>query len=574
MKIIVEDLSQIEVKELMAVDTETISIKDKSLMGVSLYNGENAYYLSTDKLRIDKVINFCKKFLENQEYKKIFHNAKFDMQVFLNYGINTVNYEDTMIMAWLCGSGKYKSIGLKQLTKELFNKEAKTLKEIGMKKRTDEVPLEILADYAMDDVINTMNLYNYFTPLLDEPLRKDYEKIELPIINLLVKMENSGIAVDLDKLNSIKDTLMVQIVTLENDLLDKMGNLYTPEKGKKLSLNSPKQIKEFLLLKGIEVENTDINTLSNLKDAWIKKLLEYRKKYKLFSTYVENLLPEIEKNKGVLKGQFNQAGTETGRFSSSKPNLQNLPAHDGIEYRSIFVPRSKDKIFIVADYSQIELRVLAHFSKDVKMIQYFNSGHDLHSATAHGMFKLDCPIEDVKDKYPEVRFKAKSINFGLIYGMGAHSLAEQIKVSKSEAEKLIGKYFEQFPSVKKYIQFVQKNSVNDGFVKTIFGRKRYFPELKEGTTEERQKAYFSVLRKSINTKIQGSAADLMKLAMIKLNNAGFNILLQVHDEVVIEASKKNPRVEEVKQILENIYPTFRVPLLAEVNLSNNWLEGK
>ena len=367
---------------------------------------------------------------------------------------------------------------------------------------------------------------------------------------------------------------MVQIVTLENDLLDKMSNLYTPEKGKKLSLNSPKQIKEFLLLNGIEVENTDIKTLSNLKDPWIKKLLEYRKKYKLFSTYVENLLPEIEKNKGILKGQFNQAGTETGRFSSSKPNLQNLPAHDEIEYRSIFIPRSKDKIFIVADYSQIELRVLAHFSKDVKMIHYFNSGHDLHSATAHGMFKLDCPIEEVKDKYPEVRFKAKSINFGLLYGMGANSLAEQIKVSKSEAEKLITKYFEQFPSVKKYIQFVQKNAVNDGFVKTIFGRKRYFPELKEGTTEERQKAYFSVLRKSINTKIQGSAADLMKWAMIKLNNAGFDILLQVHDEVVIEVSRKNPRADEVKQILENIYPTFRVPLIAEVNLSNNWLEGK
>lgn len=572
MKIIVEDVEKIVLAQMVAIDTETVSIKDKTLVGVSVYNGTDAYYLSPQKIRIDKLIVFCKLLLESSHYKKIFHNAKFDIQVFQRYGVEVNNFEDTMIMAWLAGCGKYKSIGLKQLTEEIFGIKAATLKSIGMKTDTNDIALGILADYAMDDVINTYKLYLHLLPKLDAVLHAEYIGIELPIIKILVAMENSGVVINMPKLYQIKETILKEIIVLEKKLLTSMAVNYTPSKNAKLSLNSPKQIKDFLETRRVFVESTDIKELSKSKDTWVIQLLEYRKKYKMYSTYIENLLPDIERNNGILKGNFNQAGTETGRFSSSNPNLQNLPAHDEIHYRSIFIPHAGN-MFVVADYSQIELRVLAHLSQDKKMIEYFKNGYDLHSATAHGMFKLPCKITEVKEKYPEVRFHAKAINFGLLYGMGAKSLAAQINTSEPQAVKMIEKYFEQFPSVKNYIRYVQDKAITNGYISTIFGRKRFFPELREGSIDDKRNAYFTVLRKSINTKIQGSAADIVKLAMIKLFNSQFNILLQVHDELVVEVDKNNTRAAEIKLIMESAYPLC-IPLTVNVKEAYNWNDGK
>ena len=557
---------------VLAVDTETVSLKDKTLLGVSICDGVNAYYFSTEKFRIDKLIQFLKPILEG-EYTKVFHNAKFDLAVFRNYGLTVNNFEDTLILSWLCETGRRKKFGLKELAKDILDAEVVTLKDIGFTGDTSLVNKEQLADYAMDDVIYTYKLYKKFRPKIKGAIEQNYLKIELPIVEILSKMEARGITVDIDKLETLNIEMGVATAKMYEDLvLAMIKEGYHPGGKKHVSPNSPLQVVNFLAHLGIHTDSSDRKTLSKIKHPWVAQLLKYKKDFKLYSTYVHNLLPEIKENHNKLKGSFSQTGTDTGRFSSSQPNLQNLPAHDDYEYRSIFIA-SPQKVLLVADYSQIELRTLAHLSKDKQMIDYFLAGYDLHSATAHGMYKLDCPIEEVKDKYPEVRFKAKAINFGLIYGMGPASLGEQIGVSEREAKKLIAAYFQQFPSIQEYIGQIQQFALDRGYVTTIFGRKRYFPEV-FADSETRRQAYGSIMRRAINTKIQGSAADIMKAAMVKVDALGVDILLQVHDEIVMEVDEDTDILKLVKETMENAVKQFRVPLVVDIKKCTNWLAGK
>ena len=575
MKALVRDIKEIVLGQLVAVDTETVSLKDKTLVGMSMYDGKNAYFLSTEVLGIDTIVRFIKPFLHGKA-TKIFHNAKFDLAVFRKYGIHTINFEDTLILAWLCDTGTRKKFGLKELASEVLHVSMTKLKDIGFKGNTSEVDLELLADYAMDDVIYTYELYRRYRPKVSGVLEKDYKKIELPIVEILSNMEEKGILVDLEHLEKLHYEMGKATTKMFQDLVLEMRDSgYVPKNKREITPNSPQQVTEFLAKKGIKIDSAQRKELEHIDDPWVQKLLQYKKDFKLFSTYVHNLLPEIKESGGRLKGSFNQTGTDTGRFSSSRPNLQNLPAHDAYSYRSIFIPSPKHKL-IVADYSQIELRTLAHLSKDALMIEYFKAGYDLHSATAHAMFNLDCPVEEVKDRYGEVRFKAKAINFGLIYGMGPAKLGETINVSEGEAIYLIEQYFEQFPSIKKYIEHVQQKAVQLGHVTTIFGRRRFFPDLFSEDPEIRRKSYGATLRRAINTKIQGSAADIMKAAMIKVSRLGVDILLQVHDEIVVEVpeDKAEKYKQSIKYEMEHAVTGFRVPLDVSIAIANNWEEGK
>jgi DNA polymerase-1 len=571
--------------KIFAVDTETISLENKTIIGMSLATRKHSWYIPTKYINFFEIKDLLNDVFNDDSCIKLLHNAKFDIKVFKKIGITLSRYYDTFIIAWLVDAGKRYKFGLKTLASELLG--------VDMAKYKDVSPdnLEEFADYAMDDTIYTLELFNYYKPYLTKNLKKDLINIEMPCIEMIAEMEERGININLARLKSLKVKLDKDTSELLVDIIkytEEMGYKPNVKSAKKntdqiFNPNSPQQVKEFLHHINIPLESTGVKQLSkHKKNKWVSKLLEYRKLQKLNTSFVSNLIPNIEEHKGRLHGTFNQGGTQTGRFSSSKPNLQNLPAHDNFKYRNIFIPSDGYKL-IVADYSQMESRVLAHFSKDKRMIEFFKAGHDLHSATAHGMFNLDCDVAEVKDKYPDERFQAKSINFGLAYGRGAKSLGEQIGLSERKAQKIIDLYFEQFPSVRGYIQQVQDEAKRKGYVETIFGRVRHFPDLHN--LNNSGKSFYQIMgevaRRSINTKIQGSSADIMKKAMIDLyriikkRKDGAYILIQVHDEIVMEAPEEY--AEDYRAILQNCMENavkLRVPLTAEAVIGNTWGEAK
>lgn len=569
--------------KLFSIDTETVSLEDKTMIGFSVATDNYSWYVSMDYFKNNEYVSYMQKLGEDENLIKVFHNAKFDLQVFKKKDIYFKRFYDSMVMAWLVDTGRRFTFGLKQLAKDILGVDMTKFKDVS----PDD--FDKFADYAMDDTIYTLQLFNYYKQKLSKVLKADLLDYEMPCVEMLSEMEEYGVAVNVSKLRSLKVKLEKDLKSLKLKIIQEtVDNGFVPQiksakKGAKLVFNpaSPQQVKDYLHHIGIMVESTGVKELKkHKKNKWIKMLLEHRKKNKLYTSFVKNLLPKIEKNGGRLYGQFKQTGTQTGRFSSASPNLQQIPNEQN--FREMFIPSEGYKL-IVADYSQMESRVLAHFSKDKRMIQFFKDGHDLHSATAHGMFKLDCNVDEVKDKYPDERFQAKSINFGLAYGRGAKSLGEQIGLSERKAQKIIDLYFEQFPSVRGYIQRVQHKAKREGCVKTLFGRLRHFPDLHN--LNNSGKSFYQIMgevsRRSINTKIQGSSADIMKKAMIDLyriikeRNDGAHILIQVHDEIVMEAPEEYG--DDYRVILQNCMENavkLRVPLIAEAKVCNNWMEGK
>jgi len=573
-------ISNIPRGTVVAFDTETTSLeaKNANIVGFSFcYEANKAYYVPVGHFYLgvgDQVeIEDAKLAIETlNKQKLVLQNFKYDMQVVKNnFGIDVKLFADTMIMAWLLDSDK--TVGMDKLANRLLNGyETISYKDIVKKgENFSNVALEDACNYAAEDAFITLKLYEKINELFkesdEEYLMQIAKSIEFPFINVLNSMENRGIKLDTAFLEELKDKSKDNLNLLTKEIYNLAGEEF--------NINSPKQLGivlfENMKLPAPKKISTNEAVLLKLKDehAIIPKLLEYREAFKLHSTYIEPLLElgtKDEENK--VYTSFLHTGTATGRLSSKNPNLQNIPVRTeaGREIRRAFVA-SQGCSLVGIDYSQIELRLLAHYSKDPALVDAFVNDKDIHMQTAIKIFG--------EDEAKEKRNIAKSINFGLLYGMGSRKLGEQLGIPAKEAKTYIDSYFESFNTVKDYLQSIQENAMESGYVKTLTGRKRRFDF--ENANGMMQATY---QRESVNTVFQGSAADLIKLSMNKIelkykNNEHIKMILQIHDELIFEVDNNyiDSLVPKIVDIMENIY-TLEIPLKVGVSIGKNWAELK
>ncbi len=564
---------------VVAFDTETTSTTSRiaKIVGFSFcYEESEAYYVPINHFYLG-VGDQVEEETAKEAIKKLFsfkivgQNLKYDYNILWhNFNFLPKTLEaDTMIEAWLKDPSS--SVGMDNLAKRYFDHEMVKFKNV-VKKGDDfsSVDLNEACLYASEDAWMTLKLYNFFKENLEKPLQNEAKEVEYPFIFTLLSMENEGIGVSIEFLEKLLQKANKTLELLTKEIYELAGSEF--------NINSTKQLGEILfeklkLKKGKKTKtgySTDEKVLLSLQDEHpiIKKILEYRESFKLRSTYIEPLLKlaKMDKNSRIYTS-FLQTGTATGRLSSKNPNLQNIPVRSelGREIREAFVAKEGYKL-VSLDYSQIELRLLAHFSKDPALVEAFKEDKDIHLETAIKIFG--------KEKAIQKRNIAKSINFGLLYGMGSRKLAGEINVSQKEAKEYIKSYFESFPTVKTYLESIVEYSKKHGFVKTLLGRKRYFDY---DSANAFMKASFE--RESVNTVFQGSAADLIKLAMNKmyqiLLDSSNAMLLQIHDELIFEV--KDNEVENfsklAKETMENIY-LLNVPMKCSINIGNNWGELK
>ena len=429
-------------------------------------------------------------------------------------------------------------------------------------------------NYVYTSLIN--KLYYTLTDKMKQICTLDlFNKIEMPLLEVLADMQYQGIYVDKDKLFDFGNELKNRIEELTKEIYDLAGEEF--------NINSPKQLGEILFeklklpmgKKNKKGYSTGVEILEKLKFTHpiIERILEYRQIGKLNSTYVEGLMPYINKTTKKIHSSFHQTVTATGRISSTEPNLQNIPTRNelGKNLRKVFKPE-EGNIFIDADYSQIELRVLAHISNDEHMIQAFNNDEDIHTQVASKVFNI--PMEEVTK---EQRTKAKAVNFGIVYGISDFGLSEQLKIPRKEAKQYIEQYLEKYQGIKKFMETIVETAKKEGYVETLFHRRRYIPEINSNNYMVRQFGS----RIAMNTPIQGTAADIMKLAMINIynelnkQNLKSKIILQVHDELLIEAiPEEKEKVEQIlKQKMENVI-TLKVPLKIDIEEGKNLYDAK
>ncbi len=564
---------------VVAFDTETTSLKSKTakIVGFSFcYDEKKAYYIPInhyylgvgDQVEFDAAREAVKRLFK---FKIVGQNLKYDYNILLqNFDFKAdVPEADTMIEAWLMDPSN--SVSMDNLAKRYFDYDMVKFKDV-VKKGDDfsSVSLNEATVYASEDAWMTLKLYNFFQKMLESDLVKEAEEVEYPFILTLLSMENAGIGVDCEFLQKLLQKANKTIELLTKEIYELAGSEF--------NINSTKQLSEILfeklkLKKGKKTKtgySTDEKVLLSLQNEHliVKKILDYRESFKLRSTYIEPLLKLAKMDKhSRIYTSFLQTGTATGRLSSKNPNLQNIPVRSelGREIREAFVAKEGYKL-ISLDYSQIELRLLAHFSKDSALVEAFKEDKDIHLETAIRLF-------GTKEAHKK-RNVAKSINFGLLYGMGSRKLANEIGSTQAQAKEYIKSYFESFPTVKTYLESIVDFSKKHGYVKTLLGRKRYFDY---DSANAFLKASYE--RESVNTVFQGSAADLIKLAMNKmykiLQNSNNAMLLQIHDELIFEV-KENETEEfsqTAKNIMERVYP-LNVPLKCSINIGNNWGELK
>ncbi|MEG3047337.1 MAG: DNA polymerase I [Mucinivorans sp.] len=576
----VEILSNIE---YFAFDTETTSLSavGTTIVGLSIAVEEHhAYWIPTSRGAANTILNELKPIFENPNIGKIGHNIKFDMLVLRNYGIQVVGrLYDTMIMHYLLDAESRHSMDF--LATSLLGYTPVAIEDLigrGAKQITmDRVAPQVIAEYGAEDADVTLQLFNVLWPEVAKFNQTElYETIEEPLISVLTDIEWAGVKVDSDILARSAQVLNHRLVSIEDEIRTTAGARQD------ININSPKQLGEFLF-DVLQIDpkakktktgqyKTDEETLSGLADRHevVSKILEYRGVKKLLSTYVEALPLLINPKTGRLHTSFNQAVTATGRLSSSNPNLQNIPirTEEGRAIRDAFVAADADSVIISADYSQVELRVMAHLAGDAAMRIAFENGEDIHTATAANIFKV-APSEVTQDE----RRKAKTANFGIIYGISGFGLAQRLGINRIEANQLINNYFALYPGVKKYMDDTIAMAREKGYVETIFHRRRTLPEINSANGNIRQNAE----RTAINTPIQGSAADIMKIAMIEahraIKEAGLKarIILQIHDEIVVDS----PKVE-AQQVIEILRRTMEgaaaltVPLIVETGDGISW----
>jgi DNA polymerase-1 len=571
---------------IVAFDTETTGLdtKSASIVGFSFsYDDNNGYYVPIahnylgveEQVELSDALSAIQKLFES--YKIVGQNLKYDLSLLYNrYDFaHYTPYGDSMILAWLYDSSM--KVGLDALAKRYFYYDMKPFKEL-VKKGEDfsSVDIENASFYASEDAWMTRKVYLYLENLLKEEelehLMDEAKAIEYPFINILASMEQKGIKLDLAKLRELE-------VKLNDKLAALTASIYA-HAGSEFNIKSTQQLGvilfETLGLEGSKKTKTGYSTneqvLNSLMDAHpiIPEILEYREHQKILSTYVKPLtkLAKSDANNRVYTS-FIQTGTATGRLSSKDPNLQNIPVRSalGREVREAFVAKEGYKL-VGIDYSQIELRLLAHFSQDKALVQAFKDGVDIHLATATKLFGE----EEAQAK----RSFAKSINFGLLYGMGSRKLADELKISTKEAKEIIENYFRAFPTIESFLDGIKEDVKVDGYIETIEKRRRVFDY---ANANGMQKASFE--RESTNTLFQGSAADLIKLSMIAIDkiieeeSLDANMLLQIHDELIFEI--KEEKAEELGQkfasIMENI-KELNIPLECSISIGDSWGELK
>jgi len=570
---------------LVAFDTETTGLdtkKDKMVGFSFAIDNKKAYYVPiahaylgvTEQLTIDDALEAIKTILSA---KVIGQNLKFDLSLlYFQYGLEeVVPFADTMLMAWLLNPGT--KVGLDTLAKKFFEYEMKPFKSMVKKGETfAHVDIELATFYAAEDAWMTYMLYGELDKAMDLTsigyLKEEAKRVEYPFINILIAMEQRGIQLDIAKLESLKAMLSSTLQRLTEEIYTLCDSEFNIKSTQQLGVI----LFQHLGLQGGKKTKTGYSTnesvLTSLKEehAVIPKILEYRSTQKLLSTYAEPLLKLAKKEeKHRVYTSFLQTGTATGRLSSKDPNLQNIPVRSalGRSVREAFVAKEGYKLLSI-DYSQIELRLLAHFSKDAALIEAFNNGLDIHMATAIKLFGE----EEAKAK----RSYAKSVNFGILYGMGAKKLSDELGITSKEAKEIIINYFEAFPTIQHFLSKIQDDVKNIGYVETLLKRRRIFDY---GNATGMQKAAF--MRESINTVFQGSAADLIKLSMLEIESfikeEGIDgaMLLQIHDELIFEVKEESIEevAEKLKHIMQNIME-LNVPLECSVSMGDSWGELK
>ena len=581
-----EILQKLRTSEILTLDTETTSTEpmNAELVGISLAVEENeAFYIPIPSNREEalKIVNEFKPLFENPSTLKIGQNIKYDMIVLANYEVQVRGpLFDTLLAHYVLQPElrhnmdylaeiylNYQTIHIDELIG------AKGKKQLSMR---DLQPEEVYL-YACEDADITLKLKNVLEKELKQAgVEKLFYEIEMPLVPVLVSMERNGVRIDTDSLKQSSIHFSNRLSEIEQAIYELAG---TP-----FNISSPKQVGEVLFdkLKIVEkakktkggqyVTNEEVLESLRNKHEIVGKILDYRGIKKLLSTYIDTLPQLINPRTGRIHSSFNQAVTSTGRLSSSNPNLQNIPIRDedGKEIRKAFIPDEGCRFFS-ADYSQIELRLMAHLSGDPHMIEAFRQGDDIHTATAAKVFKV-APEEVTSD----MRRKAKTANFGIIYGISTFGLAERMNVPRAEAKTLIDEYFASYPRIKEYMNESIAQAREKGYVETIFNRKRYLPDISSHNATVRGYAE----RNAINAPIQGSAADIIKVAMARIyerfqsNNLKAKLILQVHDE--LNFSVPEEEMEQVQQIvieeMERAYP-MQIPLRADFGWGKNWLEA-
>lgn len=584
-KQLIETLSK---AETICFDTETTGLDTLTaqLLGIafSIEKGK-AFYVSIpdDETEAKAVCAEFQPIFSDETKTLIAQNLKYDLCIMLRYGITiSAKTFDTMIAHYLINPDMRHGMDLlsetylgyqPQSITELIGKKGKNQKSM------KDVPLDQVTEYAGEDADITLQLFEKFTPLLDEvEARKLFNEVEMPLIPVLGAMEMEGIKLDVPALKTMSEELNTDLIRLQSEIIDLAGVDF--------NIQSPKQLGD-ILFDHLKIDDkakrtgktkqykTGEEVLSKLvnKHPIVSKILDYRSVQKLKSTYVDTLPELVNPDTGKIHTTYNQAVAATGRLSSDKPNLQNIPIRTerGREIRKAFISRNDDFVLLAADYSQVELRIIAALSKDGPMIEAFKQGQDIHAATAAKVFGVG--IEEV-DR--DMRSKAKAVNFGLMYGQSAFGLADNLGISRTEARDIIDEYFKQFPTIRAYMDSNIKFAKEHGYVETIMGRRRYLRDINSNNQTVRGFAE----RNAINAPIQGSAADIIKVAMINVHAEMQNrklkskLLLQVHDELVFDAHKEE--LDELKKLVsEKMVGAVKleVPMVVDMGVGKNWLEA-
>ncbi len=593
-------------EEVISFDTETTGLNpmDAKLVGMSFaYSESQAFYVpvsgeyannnkvnadlfsqsGSDEnkgLEVNFVIEKVKPLLESRKVAKTGQNLKFDYMVMKNYGVEIENILfDTMIGSFVLNpEGRH---NMDDLAEKWLNYKTIHIEELINKGKNQismsDVEISKISEYAAEDADVTLKLYHRLEYELQKiNLLKFCSEVEFPLIKVLGDMEYEGIKVDPRVLKTLDKELVKYLKEYEEKIYELAGG--------KFNINSTGQLAD-VLIKKLHLKltkktktgfSTDISVLEDLKyqHPIAENLIEYRMLSKLKSTYIDALTEAINPKTGRVHTSFNQIGASTGRLSSSDPNLQNIPVRTdtGRSLRKAFVPRSDDYVILSADYSQIELRVMAHYSEDENFINAFKRNRDIHTETAMKIFKL----KNKDDVTPNRRRKAKEVNFGILYGIGAFGLATRLELKNTEAKEIIDMYFKEFPKVHEFLEKTKKFAHENGYVTTLMGRRRYLPQINNQNATVRAEAE----RAAINMPIQGTAADMIKIAMqeihrlFKEKKLKSKMLLQVHDELVFEAEKSE--LEEVKKIILREMKNaikLNVPVEVEIGEGKNWFEA-
>ncbi len=569
-------------------DTETTGINtiEAELVGIAFsYEKNKGYYvpIPENKNEAIELVQKFKPFFETENILKIGQNIKYDLKILANYGIQIKGkLFDTMLAHYLINPDMrhnmdvlaetylhYKPISIE----ELIGKKGKSQKSMR------EVALETQKEYAVEDTDITLQLKHHFAPILHQTeTEKLFNEIEMPLVEVLATMETEGIKLDVPYLKKLSEESTLEIKKLELKIYETAGHSF--------NLASPKQLGEILFDKlkigagkikktktGQYATGEDVLTLYVNEHQIVKDILEWRQLIKLQNTYIDALPTQVNPKTGRVHTDYMQAVAATGRLSSNNPNLQNIPIRTerGRQLRKAFIARNENYTLLSADYSQIELRIIAALSGEKNMIEAFKNGEDIHKSTAAKVFKV--PLNEVTK---EQRSHAKTVNFGIVYGVSAFGLSNQTNLTRSESAALIEAYYQTYPALKNYIQNQINLARQQGYVQTVFGRRRYLNDINSANSLVRSGAE----RNAVNAPIQGSAADIIKIAMINIHqklkeeNLQTKMLLQVHDELVFDVYL--PELEHVKALIKHEMEhacTLEVPLEVEMGTGNNWLEA-